>query len=72
MVDYGSTYVPSTVGKAGLPYMQELTAWIAGKPGDFTEKGHNFRPGETVEKQIMLLNDSRRPARRRSGGTFPH
>ena len=61
MVDYGSTYVPSTVGKAGLPYMQELTAWIAGKPGDFTEKGHNFRPGETVEKQIMLLNDSRRP-----------
>lgn len=60
LVDWRAEYEPTAVGKAGLPWMRELVAWIAGKNGDFTEKGHNFRPGETVEKQVMLLNDSRR------------
>ncbi len=71
VVDLGSTYTAGTIGKAGLPYMQELTAWIAGKPGDFTEKGHNFRPGETVEKQIVLLNDTRRPRKAKVEWSIP-
>lgn len=40
-------------------------AWIAGAKveGDiasFTQKDHSFRPGETVHKQAVLINDSRR------------
>ncbi len=56
---YGS-YAVSRVGEAGLPYLRELIAWIGGKPGDVTEQSHTFRPGETVEKTIVILNDSRR------------
>lgn len=56
---YGS-YTVSRVGEAGLPYLRELIAWIGGRPGDVTEEAHSFRPGESVEKQIVILNDSRR------------
>ncbi len=37
-----------------------LLAWIAGSSAAFTAKDHLFLPGETVEKQIILLNNSRR------------
>ena len=36
-----------------------LLAYIAGKPSRFTSKNHNFHPGETVEKQIIVINNSR-------------
>lgn len=36
-----------------------LLAYIAGKPKRFTSKDHNFLPGETVEKQIIVINNSR-------------
>jgi len=36
-----------------------LLAYLAGKPAPFTSKDHNFLPGETVEKQIILINNSR-------------
>lgn len=36
-----------------------LLVYIAGKPGAFTSKDHNFVPGETVEKQIVVINNSR-------------
>ena len=32
-------------------------AWIAGAPENFYEKAHSFRPGQTVHKQISLIND---------------
>jgi beta-galactosidase len=32
-------------------------AWIAGAPENFYEKAHSFRPGQTVKKQICLIND---------------
>ncbi|MBS1369425.1 MAG: hypothetical protein HPZ91_05650 [Lentisphaeria bacterium] len=54
------TWEPSLTGRGGLPYLQELIGWIGGKAGDFSEKGHNFRPGETVNKQLIILNDTRR------------
>jgi len=38
-----------------------LLAYIAGKPARFTSKDHNFLPGETVEKQIIAINNSRVP-----------
>jgi len=38
-----------------------LLAYLAGKPARFTSKDHNFLPGETVEKQIIVINNSRMP-----------
>lgn len=45
--------------KALLESNQETLAWIAGSPEKFTEKSHNFKEGQTVEKQVVLINDSR-------------
>jgi hypothetical protein len=36
-----------------------LLVWIAGKPDRFTSKDHLFLPGETVEKQLIVINNSR-------------
>jgi beta-galactosidase len=38
-----------------------LLAYLAGKPAAFTSKDHNFLPGEAVEKQLIAINNSRRP-----------
>ena len=38
-----------------------LLAYLAGKPEAFTSKDHNFLPGEAVEKQLIVINNSRRP-----------
>ena len=54
-----STFRANPTG-AALEYgYRELLGWIAGKPGDFTEQSCRFRPGEKVEKSLMILNDSR-------------
>jgi hypothetical protein len=52
-------WVPTVAGKALLRTNQPLLAYLGGKPAAFTEKGHNFRAGETVEKQIIVVNNSR-------------
>jgi hypothetical protein len=36
-----------------------LLAYIAGKPERFTSKDHIFRAGEAVEKQLIVINNSR-------------
>ena len=36
-------------------------AWIAGPAGAYTAKDHHFRSGQKIEKQIVLINDTRRP-----------
>ncbi|MCB1128441.1 MAG: hypothetical protein KDM81_18240, partial [Verrucomicrobiae bacterium] len=36
-----------------------MLGYIAGKPGAFTSKDHNFLPGETVAKQLIVINNSR-------------
>ncbi|NLW51426.1 MAG: hypothetical protein GXY85_11395 [Candidatus Brocadiaceae bacterium] len=36
-----------------------VLAYIGGRPGAFTSKDHNFLAGETVEKQLIVLNNSR-------------
>jgi hypothetical protein len=38
-----------------------LLAYIAGGPQHFTEKGHNYLPGQSVAKQIIVINNSRQP-----------
>ena len=54
-----SGYDRNVLGDALVHYNTPLFAYIAGKPGAFTEKGHNFHPGEIVRKQVVILNDSR-------------
>ena len=36
-------------------------AWIAGPAGAYTAKDHHFRSGQKIEKQIVLINDTRQP-----------
>ena len=50
---------PAAPGRALLRYNLPLLAYIAGGGTRHTEKGHNFSPGDTVEKQIVVINDSR-------------
>ncbi len=50
---------PSLRGAALHRYNQPLLAYIAGKPDRFTARGHNYAAGQTVEKQIIVCNDSR-------------
>jgi hypothetical protein len=54
-----SDWIPTADGQAILRNNMPLLAYIAGKPAAFTSKDHNFRPGETVEKQLILINNSR-------------
>ncbi len=55
-----SAWLPNVCGRALLRYNQPLLAYIAGGPSRFTAKDHNYLPGQTVEKQIIVINDSRR------------
>ena len=48
-------YAPAAVLCNNMP----LLTYIGGKPGAFTSKDHNFLPGQTVEKQLIVINNSR-------------
>ncbi len=52
-------WLPTVAAKALIRNNGPLLAYIAGKPGAFTSKDHNFYPGETFEKQLILINNSR-------------
>jgi beta-galactosidase len=54
-----SDWVPTASARALIRNNMPLLAYIAGKPGNFTSKDHDFLPGETVEKQLIVINDSR-------------
>ena len=54
-----SDWIPTADGQAILRNNRPLLAYIAGKPAAFTSKDHNFVPGETVEKQLIIINNSR-------------
>ncbi|UCG47821.1 MAG: hypothetical protein JSU94_20380 [Phycisphaerales bacterium] len=58
-----SDWIATAGAEALMRNNRPLLAWIAGKPGRFTSKDHNFVPGETVEKQIIVINNSRVPVR---------
>ncbi|NUQ63106.1 MAG: hypothetical protein HUU20_11570 [Pirellulales bacterium] len=55
-----SDWIPTADGQAVLRNNMPLLAYIAGKPAAFTAKDHNFLPGETVQKQLILINNARR------------
>ncbi|MDP6636034.1 MAG: carbohydrate binding domain-containing protein [Phycisphaerae bacterium] len=54
-----SDWVATPTGRAILRNNAPLLAYIAGKPGGFTSKDHNFSPGQTAAKQIVVINNSR-------------
>jgi len=58
-----SDWLPTAGAEALMRNNRPLLAWIAGKPDRFTSKDHLFRPGETVEKQLIVINNSRVTAR---------
>jgi len=55
-----SDWVPNSAGKAFLRNNQPLLAYVGGKPERFSTKDHNFLPGETVRKQLIIVNNTRR------------
>jgi len=56
-----SDWVPTAGAEALIRNNQPLLAYIAGKPARFTSKDHNFLAGQTVEKQTIVINNSRVP-----------
>jgi beta-galactosidase len=54
-----SDWIETPAAQALMRNNRPLLAWLAGKASAFTSKDHNFLPGETVEKQLILVNNSR-------------
>ncbi|MCX7887061.1 MAG: hypothetical protein N3B01_07400 [Verrucomicrobiae bacterium] len=52
-------WIATPAAEALIRNNRPLLAYIAGKPARFTSKDHIFRPGEIVEKQIIVINNSR-------------
>lgn len=52
---------PSVAGEALLRNNGPLLAYIAGKSEAFADKTHLFAPGESFEKQLIIVNNSRVP-----------
>ena len=50
------------VGRTLVAHNQPYLAYIAGKKDDYTSKDHHFFSGGKVEKQIAVINDSRKNA----------
>ncbi|MDB5331040.1 MAG: Beta-galactosidase [Phycisphaerales bacterium] len=56
-----SDWLPTSAARAVIANNQPLLAYIAGSAAHFTVKDHNYQPGQTIEKQVIVLNDSRGP-----------
>ncbi len=57
-----SDWVPTPAAEAILRNNRPLLAYIGGPPAAFTAKDHIFVPGESFEKQLIVLNNSRHSA----------
>jgi beta-galactosidase len=56
-------WIPTAGARALIRNNRPLLAYLAGKPARFTSQDHLFRASETVEKQIVVINNSRVPVR---------
>jgi hypothetical protein len=54
-------WVPTAGAEALFRNNGPLLAYIGGKANAVTSKDHNFFAGETIEKQIVVINNSRMP-----------
>jgi len=50
---------PTIAAQALIDNNRPLLAYIAGKSQAFTSKDHTFFPGEKIEKQLIIINNSR-------------
>jgi hypothetical protein len=57
---HASDYQPTAAAEALYRNNLPLLGYIAGKAQAFTSKDHNFRAGESIEKQLVVINNSRR------------
>ncbi len=63
-------WLPTGGGEAIMRNNRPLLAWVAGKSDRFTSKDHLFLPGETVEKQLIVINNSRVTVRANASWTL--
>ncbi len=54
-----SDWTPTVAGRALIRHNRPLLAYLGGRPGRFTARDHDYLPGETVEKQLIVINNSR-------------
>jgi hypothetical protein len=54
-----SDWIATEAAQALIRNNGPLLAYIAGKAARFTSKDHNFYNGQTVEKQLIVINNSR-------------
>ena len=54
-----SDWVPTAAAQALYRNNRPLLAYIGSKAAAVTSKDHNFLPGETVERQLIVINNSR-------------
>ncbi|HOW65932.1 MAG TPA: glycoside hydrolase family 2 TIM barrel-domain containing protein [Verrucomicrobiota bacterium] len=52
-------WIATPAAQALIRNNRPLLAYLGGKPPRFTSKDHNFLPGETVEKQLIVINNTR-------------
>jgi len=57
MSDFEETIAAKAITENQGPYL----VYIGGKPENFTDKAHNFPGGESFEKQLIIINNSRLP-----------
>ncbi len=69
--DGNGVFELSALGKIVARNFADYLGFIAGREGDFSEKGHYFAPGETVSKQLQVVNDSRETGRILCRATVP-
>ncbi len=56
-------FVVSSLGRTFKRWNMPVACYIGGGPSRFVEKSHIFLPGESIQKQLVLLNDARRSLR---------
>ena len=56
-----SDWIATPAAQSLLRNNMPLLAYVAGRPAAFTSKDHLFYPGEAVEKQLVVINNSREP-----------
>jgi len=67
-----SDWLGTAAAQALIRNNRPLLAYVGGRPDRFTSKDHNFRPGETVEKQVIIINNSRETVSCEATWAFGH
>jgi len=57
--DTNDAYAPTSLGKTFLRWNKPIIAFITGKASHQTEKAGNFLQNDVIEKQLVVINDSR-------------